>query len=488
MWLRPDISVASTMGGAGLMAPPVRLGTEPTAAAVAPAATVNVTTAGAAPAGIFSMFQMHPLQSEIWKNMSKPHFSGRPQDFAKFEAEWEEHEQAIYAAGAGPPTEQAMLMAFKSAVDEATQIKLRSRMAQNPHITLAAFRAELRREFGVDAQKQYRRVWEGTQLPLRGPHGQELNLQDWRQFEAEYRFNRERVPERTDTEERRMLFTKLPPGLQEQLLREQAKRRVNKPWVRLTFPTRVHGPAVLTEIENALRMALPPVRECASGYIIETPTESLRELFLALHGSRYGDDEALLSLNRHEYEMTGNEILDFVTSRLRTAEELAATREAFGVARIPAPARLSEVVAAPQPVEVKPIEKESSQKNTTSPGKKDQRDSRNGKGKKSPEKKRQPSPVKKSSTGTCYACQKANLPSEHDFRQCEVAKKARAKNQGSMPAYGQTKECRLCWREGRPFVHDYRECDHFKKLAKERNHGQPLSPSRPAGPLKARAE
>ena len=150
-----------------------------------------------------------------------------------------------------------------------------------------------------------------------------------------------------------------------------------------------------------------------------------------------------------------------------------------------APARLSEVIAAPQVVEVKPIETGSSPRASTSPGR---RDGRNGKGKKSPEKKRSPSPVKKSSVNTCFACKKAGLPCEHDFRQCEVNKKARAKPQGPMPAYGQTKECRLCWREGRAFVHDYRDCEHFKKLVLDRNRGQPPSPSRPAGPPKPRAE
>ena len=97
--------------------------------------------------------------------------------------------------------------------------------------------------------------------------------------------------------------------------------------MRLTFPTRVQGPSVLMEIENVLRMPLPAVKECASGYIIEATSEGLREALLAMHGSRYGDDEALLSLTRHEYEMTGDEILEFITSRLRTAEEIAATRE-----------------------------------------------------------------------------------------------------------------------------------------------------------------
>jgi hypothetical protein len=51
-----------------------------------------------------------------------------------------------------------MIMAFKKAVDCATRDKLRLRMTQNPNLTLAMFRAELKREFVVDARKQHRQA------------------------------------------------------------------------------------------------------------------------------------------------------------------------------------------------------------------------------------------------------------------------------------------------------------------------------------------
>ena len=51
------------------------------------------------------------------------------------------------------------------------------------------------------------------------------------------------------TEDGRMLFVKLPPNLQEQVVREQAKRQEKRPWVMIAHPTNTDVGDVTTALE-----------------------------------------------------------------------------------------------------------------------------------------------------------------------------------------------------------------------------------------------
>ena len=104
-----------------------------------------------------------------------------------------------------------MLHEIGLCLDPSTQVKLRTRRRQSPGITLTDFKRELRSEFAVDAQRQNRRDWESINLPLTGPVGHDLTLQNWRDFDANYEMARDRVLDRTPAEEWRMIFKKLPP-------------------------------------------------------------------------------------------------------------------------------------------------------------------------------------------------------------------------------------------------------------------------------------
>ena len=190
--------------------------------------------------------------SDVWKTVAKPRFSGQPHDYARFEVEWNEIER-VYRQVYPLWNDTAMLHEFKACLDEATQIRLRARLREKPELTLVDFKRELRQEFGIDAQRQNRRDWESVTLSLSGPPGKELTMADWRRFEASFKLFRASVPERSASEEWRMIFSKLPEKIQELVIREQAKMRSKRPWVRLTVPGQ---PAFSTDVPHRLPLHL----------------------------------------------------------------------------------------------------------------------------------------------------------------------------------------------------------------------------------------
>jgi hypothetical protein len=425
----------------------------------APAATaahVNVLGAGTAPMGYASAYPSHPIHHEVWKMMTKPRFSGQPHDYARFEAEWDELERAIRETSPYPPSAFALLIEFKACLDEATQIKLRVRMQQDPGLTLAAFKRELRGEFGVDSQKQHRRDWEAVVLHQTGPPERPLTLQNWRHFEAQYKLHREQVPERSAAEEWRMLFVKLPATLQEQIVREQSKRREKRPWVRIAYPPGLDAADVITAMEVQFQEPLPSMRECASSFIVETSNEVQRDRLLELHNARLNGFRLLAS--RHEYEMSGDEIISFITRRLNAEEELQATRNAFGLIPPMDPKPRSEKVptasASPANLHVVKFSEPKQGKAHFPRGQKSA----------SHPKERSRSSEKKldANAVNCYTCRREGRPFVHDFKTCEHSKKAFEELKRKNPSFT-VGECRSCARAGRPANHDFRKCEHAGK-------------------------
>ena len=143
---------------------------------------------------------------DMIRSISKPKFSGKPLDYAKFEADWEEVEQTFRESCQGVGQDYILLQQFKECLDEATQTRLRAREKESPRLTLTEFKRELRKAFGVDTQRQGRREWEALQLPLNGPPGRELLPQDFRVFAEKFRLLRASVPDRSDEQEWRLLY------------------------------------------------------------------------------------------------------------------------------------------------------------------------------------------------------------------------------------------------------------------------------------------
>ena len=90
------------------------------------------------PMGFMPGFQ-HPFDTEVLNQLKMPSFSGLPQDYAKFEKEWEQVERTARAMIPHPLNELSLLLRFKGCVDEATQRRLMVFLDPqlNPYPTLA---------------------------------------------------------------------------------------------------------------------------------------------------------------------------------------------------------------------------------------------------------------------------------------------------------------------------------------------------------------
>jgi len=181
------MSVASTQGGA-----------------TGPSVHVNVVGSGQMP---LAMAPLHPVVAGLWRNLKKPRFSGHPEDVAKFFRDWGEVETIITSSSAFPITDYAMLMELRNALDEASAEQLKAQMLMNPNLTYEENWDSFRREWGFDAQKQNRADWFAVNLAKSGPVDAEVTLSDWRAYQARFQTSRSRVSDRTEAEERQLVFS-----------------------------------------------------------------------------------------------------------------------------------------------------------------------------------------------------------------------------------------------------------------------------------------
>ena len=257
-----------------------------------------------------------------------------------------------------------------------------------------------------------------------------------------------------------MLFAKLPPIWQELVVRQQAKLRERRPWVRVTYPDGVDGDDVLTAVEMHTQQPLPKFSECTRGYVFQTATEEARDTMLELHNAKI--DGSRLSATQHEYEMTGDEILAFVSKRLRSDAELQAAREAYPSSSPAKVQAVNEETAELQVVKFSGNSGKGAQHvsggRRNSPGKKTSYPN-SSKGKK------QSSPQAPQHDDTwCNTCRTAGRSFVHDFRKCEHFRKAAEILAARNPALANSL-CRTCCRAGRPADHDYRKCEHVWQVS-----------------------
>jgi len=77
-------------------------------------------------------------------------------------------------------------------------------------------------------------------------------LGDWCKYTAKFKSTRARVADRTDAEEHQQVFCQLTPNMQRELMKEQAKRRRNKPWVSVHVPPSVQLQEVIDGVAEIL--------------------------------------------------------------------------------------------------------------------------------------------------------------------------------------------------------------------------------------------
>ncbi len=107
-----------------------------------------------------------------------------------------------------------------------------------------------------------------------------MTLGDWRKFKAKFATARARLPDRTWSEEHRLVFFQLTEKMQQALLREQAKRRATKPWVSANFNEGARLAEVLEELTEAVGRPLPSHVSNKTGCIFRCKDKEMRNALL----------------------------------------------------------------------------------------------------------------------------------------------------------------------------------------------------------------
>jgi len=344
----------------------------------------------------------------------------------------------------------AMLNQFKECLDEANQTRLRARQKERPNLTLVEFKRELRQAFGIDAQRQYRRDWEAVTLTLSGPPGKELTLADWRKFEAKYKIYRSSVPERSATEEWRMIFSKLPEKIQEMVVKKQADLRRTRPWVRVSAPGMTTDD-ILALVEAHTGRPIPRHHTCAAGVVFEVTTSEDRDELIRLQNAETEDGHRITA-TQHEYEMSGDQIFAVITEKLTVDSELRLQQDLYGVKK---PAQPTDTKVRPVASEEAKMQVVQFSGNTRTPKPNQGDKGRSGRSE-HPKSQGRGSPAKRQNSDdtVCYNCRSAGREHVHDFRQCSHYKKAKEALAARSPS-SIKKVCLTCKRANRQFDHDH---------------------------------
>lgn len=426
------------------------------------------------PMGYLPGYQ-HPFDAEVWTQVKMPTFSGLPEHYAKFEKDWEQVERTARAMVPHPLNELSLLLRFKGCVDEATQRRLMVFMdpQTNPYPTLAKFRGELRKEFGVDPDRQYRQDLKGVTLKKTGPAGREVTYTDWRNFETEYHLRRQDVPGLSTKEEQEIIVTQLPPAFHKQVAKEEDKQRRKRPYARMTFSHPDQRAELVVEVERSLGEKLPAYESCEGGYLFKCKTEEARTKLLGYDGWTFGDVQ--IKVEPYTHDMSADDILKFVGHLLRIEQKVSADRETLGMDK-GSKKKADPVSQTPQPAK--------QQTNAVVIREPPKQAPRAGKGK-----------------GGGNAPAQGQNSSNKGWQPPKGGKAGQAKGGWRSPPrdqgygnqwgwngantqwYDDSRECRTCRNAGREYVHDYRRCKFFQEGQAAR-YGRAL-PQRIEGPQPA---
>ena len=403
---------------------------------------------------------------------------------------WNQYMEFVLACNKGMmPPDSLLLEALRGSLDRADQNLLELRRGKNPSLTLRAFWDELQALYDRDTVAQSRLAWEAVKLPPG-----DLSLEKWLEFLREFQLKRDRVEDRTPTEEYQLLLKSLPHFWQKQVVNEEAKRGSGKWLVRMTnIPPR--PPLQLKHmIEDATGVEILTVLSAVNGITVVCPSEEAQKTVMSLAGHTLGGQ--YVKCSRVDSTMSGDDICDFVTKRLQTEHRLLSLQETWGTG--PKTRQVAVISNGnDHPEEKKGDSKPNSPHGKGKPHRRGNRKG-NGKDKRTPPsspghqqtRQEQSSPQKgngkghdatnskeneegrnNSPTGQewCGFCQAEGRNGKHDPQTCVPWQKAQK-------ILDQAKKvCLACQRRGAPCNHYYRTCPTWQNSYKGTFQGSPTS-------------
>ena len=269
---------------------------------------------------------LNPLLSQIVGQLSKPKFGGKVDDWPQFYKDWTEYVRILRSLMPNQLPDCILLQALKGCLDENTKKELQRKKEANPQLTYTQFWGDLQSEFEGDVNFRHRSAWERVQLT----NGQ-MNTINWRKFCTEFELLKQRVEDRTEQEEYKLIFKQLPEEWRVQVAREESNRRKYKFWVRVSNVIGYSPGELKTNLEAILQVQLNKVILTSSGYLVECGSEITRQTVLEMDGDDI--DDRAIRVSKVDKKMDGTEILNFIAERLREMDDLRGLEESLGVKR-----------------------------------------------------------------------------------------------------------------------------------------------------------
>ena len=244
-------------------------------------------------------------------------FSGKPEDFDEFERSWENHLRMVSATNGGEAVNSfACLQILRTALDPASIAMLDARLTQDPDLEYYEFWKEFTARHRRHSQAIQKKNWEAVKVSQKGPL---LTLQEWAEFLYRYRGRRQLVEAWDEDLDRKLVKANLNSYFYTRVKQEACRRREGCRWVRVSLEGAEPVSSLLHELEKQLGVLLPVIKSDRHSATINCPDDQVKTTLVdwdkgTFRGARFRILPVL-------YEMTGDEILDFVLRTLENDED-----------------------------------------------------------------------------------------------------------------------------------------------------------------------
>ena len=234
----------------------------------------------------------------------------------EFERKWEERLEMVKGICGGVPFDAVLFEGLKLCLDEADKVLMQKMREQNKGLKFQDFFMLLRRRYESDSSLQNRRAWETLKLTS---VGDTMTLLNWSVFVEKFQLFRNRVEDRSEGEEYRLLMEKLPEKWKRVVLNEESKRKKFKWVVRLTHVPPMSAEQLKVAMEGTLEIGLVKVEASSHGMLVTCGSEIVMQKVMNLSGwSLHGTTVKTAKL---EMMMSGDEICEFHHRKIGVGRE-----------------------------------------------------------------------------------------------------------------------------------------------------------------------
>jgi len=258
-----------------------------------------------------------PLQAKALERMKVKRFSGRSQDWENFEFEFMQYLRLVQDVNpAAALSTRGVMATLSEHLDEASVTLLRSEIRKNKNVNFYQFWDMLKSTHVKNARQVNRQNWKAVHLRKAG---KEPTFMEWRLFRAEYEEKRQLVDDWTDHEDYAQIMHQLTERLRQKVTSEQTKMRRGRRHVAISCQVDDVAQQVKAELERQHRLELPIVKADRRSLTIDCTDEATMNLLLEYDtGDWHGTP---IKVTRADYVMTGNEILELITTHLEGLAE-----------------------------------------------------------------------------------------------------------------------------------------------------------------------